>query len=315
MSPDDLDPPPEYCALSKCLNRGYSKYRCAGCERTYYCSVRHKNEDAQHHRAQCRIPTPPPLPQTGLHSHSVLLFPTDEDAPRVVQLECRTGQESQIRGERDHHIHLASLLGENPYSWMLVPVGSIERSTPPTRLYLAFNNEAHMTRLPRNRSAQRLTEGQPRPVEWRGTLVGYRSREPGSEVTQFVDVSMNDLPVYTAYLKEHGTPIHPQPVPARADPPVIVADQRPQSETSLHLEPQEKPSEDKATVTQEEPQVPPATPAEHLARKREGEGRMLLLMAVVAALAVYGAFHCVVLPIIGLSGTAISSLSSVLRFS
>ncbi|KAI0375761.1 hypothetical protein BV20DRAFT_14689 [Pilatotrama ljubarskyi] len=315
MTLQDSDPEPEYCALPKCLDLGFDKYRCARCKTTYYCSLRHQLEDVLRHEAQCRPPTPPPVSQAGLHSHSVLLFPTDEDAPRIVQLECRTGAESQMPGERDHHIHLASLLGENPYSWTLVPVGSIEPTTPPTRLYLAFNDGPSMGHLPNNRPAQRLTAGHSHPVEWRGTLVGYRLREPGSLVTQFLDVSMSDLPAFTAYLKEHGTPVHPLGSgPAQAQPR-DVAEMLPQSEMHSHAEPVEKSSENTATNANQDHKDPMAIAAERLANNREGEPRRLLLTAVVAAIAAYGAFYYAVFPTIDLLGRALRSLPDVLGLS
>lgn len=162
-------------------------------------------QDVQRHRTAECTGEPSAKRDTGARRVTVLVFPPFQLSPRVVQLDC---QVQDGPGEEVHSIDWQSQLN-GPFTSQ--PVGlheSLSRHPHPTRLYLAFSDCFAIDGSPLNRCAAQLTAGLSH-VEWGGTLIGYRAREPASTLTQFFDVSMDDLPAFTKFLREYGAPRSP----------------------------------------------------------------------------------------------------------
>ncbi|KAI0660867.1 hypothetical protein C8Q70DRAFT_932529 [Cubamyces menziesii] len=157
----------------------------------------------------------PPGVQTRMLK--VLLFPPDEDAPRVVETECEIYTDEDVnQGEETHEVRIGTtLLGTSTVT--AIPIGPIAFSAdssngsgPPTRLYLAFDAsiQGPTSSQPLNRAALRINDdGQPhRP--WWGPLVGFRAREPVRTNRQFVDVGPQDVAAFATGLNSRAPPPH-----------------------------------------------------------------------------------------------------------
>ncbi|KAI9000896.1 hypothetical protein BD414DRAFT_15750 [Trametes punicea] len=194
----DSDTSVDYCAFSPCLAQGSGNARCPRCG-TKYCGQHHKFQDYPRHAAQCGIASATTLERRML---KVLLFPADEDSPKVLETECQIKDDSDNPGQKEHHISFRALLQTSTV--VAFPVGPIEQTSPPSRLYVALDFPPDDD-APRNRAAQRLAGGQSHPL-CRGTLLGYRACEPVRSLTQFMDVSLQDVPAFTAFFKRRERP-------------------------------------------------------------------------------------------------------------
>ncbi|KAJ8461783.1 hypothetical protein ONZ51_g11319 [Trametes cubensis] len=168
--------------------------------------------DFTRHRDECR-PSLTPLSSSSSSSStlddgkllSVLLFPADEDSPRIIQTECRVEDDDDDPRKKVHMIDFGALLqAQNAERSFHLPVGHIQGSAPPTRLYLAVPEDYAANDAQPNRAVARLMGDYPLPLK--GTLIGYRAREPAQDWTQFVDVSLEDIPAYAAFLRARALP-------------------------------------------------------------------------------------------------------------
>ncbi|KAI0335589.1 hypothetical protein GY45DRAFT_1267854 [Cubamyces sp. BRFM 1775] len=205
------------CAYPPCLSVGHESIRCTRCAQVYYCKRVHQVRDQGRHEAECTGPSTeaPSEPQSALPPGvqkrilKVLLFPPDEDAPRVVETECQIyTDENENQGEEKHEVQIGTtLIGTSTVT--AIPIGPIafssDSDTPPTRLYLAFNASIQgQSSQPFNRAALGAThDGQPHKP-WRGPLVGFRAREPVRTARQFVDVGLQDLPAFARDLNSRA---------------------------------------------------------------------------------------------------------------
>ncbi|KAH9899753.1 hypothetical protein C8Q73DRAFT_663359 [Cubamyces lactineus] len=189
-----------------------------------YCKKAHQLRDKIRHDTECyggpSTDSPSPEARTtrppGVRTRmlKVLLFPPDEDAPRVVETECEVYTDDSInQGEERHKIRIGTTLLDTS-TVTAIPIGPIafpqsnNIGAPPTRLYLAFDAsiQGHSPSGPRplNRAALGITDdGQPHKP-WRGALVGFRAREPVRTTRQFVDVDLQDLPAFAAGLNSRA---------------------------------------------------------------------------------------------------------------
>ena len=147
----------------------------------------------------------------------VLLFPLDEDAPRVVETECEIYTDEDVnQGEETHEVRIGTtLLGTSTVT--AIPIGPIAFSAdssngsgPPTRLYLAFDAsiQGPTSSQPLNRAALRITDDGQLQRPWRGPLVGFRAREPVRTHRQFVDVGPQDVAAFATGLNSRAPPPH-----------------------------------------------------------------------------------------------------------
>ncbi|KAI0335587.1 hypothetical protein GY45DRAFT_812207 [Cubamyces sp. BRFM 1775] len=198
----------EFCASPECLNEALEDIRCEVCGWAYYCCSLHKSTDLTH-RSRCRTSrTPFLLPSTldNARMLSVLFFPEDEDLPRIIQTEYRAVDNDNVQKEA-HRIDIGALL-QVPFAERSLhfPIGGIEPSEPPTRLYLALLPDPHVN-AQRNRAVARLMGGlNDYPLPLMGNILGYRAREPATDWTQFADVSPADIPAFSAFLRARELP-------------------------------------------------------------------------------------------------------------
>ncbi|KAI1796267.1 hypothetical protein LXA43DRAFT_1057993 [Ganoderma leucocontextum] len=211
----------DFCTLPSCLAPVSGDFRCPDCNVASYCHLIHallcldarlNFTDAERHGLECPAPSQP----AEVRKINFLLFPVDASTPRIVQVDCRVLRKTETGGEEDHDVNWHKLLGGGPiHGFLAHSVGHAQpmsSSAPSSRLFLAFSQRlpSNGTRLPVNLCAQNLTGSQSRQL-WTGTLVGYRVREPAEPFTQFLDVSMADLPQFVAFFKDHRCSIPRNP--------------------------------------------------------------------------------------------------------
>ncbi|KAI0638304.1 hypothetical protein C8Q77DRAFT_423753 [Trametes polyzona] len=202
-----------YCAYPPCLDFGSAYVCCTSCNSTYYCTEAHLRKDAERHQAECeKLPPPEDQSVPIARMLNVLLFPDNEDAPRVIQTECRIERDAQ--GQEAHHVDFPALLHTLAITSLPVkPVPSTSDSNqrpPGGSLYIACRDRPSVDDVPLNRSARALT-GDSARTRWTGPLLGYRARELGDGTTQFEDVTVEDIPAFATLLKEYTA--RPSPFP------------------------------------------------------------------------------------------------------
>ncbi|KAL7282499.1 hypothetical protein ACG7TL_003970 [Trametes sanguinea] len=172
-----------------------------------YCSRDHQIKDLLRHRSQCGRETSgsassPSTPET--RTVSVIVFPVDAPSPRITRLGYLVREDPKNSGEEFHIINFRSIL--HAPRTTAFPIGGTESTTPPSRLYIAFDASLDESDSSSNRCVQALTRGQSKR-RWWGQLIGYRAREEADrDLTQFVDVSQEDVRKFTEYFKHGGDP-------------------------------------------------------------------------------------------------------------
>ncbi|KAJ8457189.1 hypothetical protein ONZ51_g11682 [Trametes cubensis] len=137
---------------------------------------------------------------------SVLLFPAGANTPQLVQTKLQIQDDPDNPGEKKHAVDFESFLHTS--TTVHIPIGPVsESASPPSRLFLAFDNTLDDDDAPRNPGIQKLMGGGPGyPVPMRGAVVGYRAREPVDDFTQFMDVSPADVPTIASFLRSRKLP-------------------------------------------------------------------------------------------------------------
>ncbi|CDO68691.1 hypothetical protein BN946_scf184652.g18 [Trametes cinnabarina] len=135
---------------------------------------------------------------------SVVVFPVDEPLPKITEVECLVTQDSDNPGEEKHHFPFRRFF-RTPRSMIIAfAIGPVESTYPPSGLYLAFSLSRDDSST--NVSVRESTGGRAKR-QWEGTLVGYRAREDEDrDLTQFMDVSPQDIAKFVEYLKSDGEP-------------------------------------------------------------------------------------------------------------
>ncbi|KAI0352822.1 hypothetical protein OH77DRAFT_739096 [Trametes cingulata] len=146
--------------------------------------------------------------RAGMQTLRVILFPVDEDSPKLVYTECRVEPDSKVPGKKHHLLDFASLLqlSDDGTSASAHPAGPLEPSPPATRLYLAFDRNAASDGSPLNRAAGDT------PMHWRGTLLGFRAYEPVDDLTQYMDVWAHDIRTFVNFLRRYQGPLEGRPL-------------------------------------------------------------------------------------------------------
>ncbi|OBZ67232.1 hypothetical protein A0H81_12956 [Grifola frondosa] len=158
-----------------------------------------------------------PIGRDTIATATAMLFPVDEDYPRLVDVTYRVEQSDEFPGVKDHVADHRQWIGApNTTSHMVQPhdPSAFSPQRRRTSLHLAFNDVFALDGSPVNRCALRLTGGASH-VAWAGNLLGFRLREPADVYTQYEDVTAADLPVFVAHLRQHGAPF-PDATPSPA---------------------------------------------------------------------------------------------------
>ncbi|KAJ8464011.1 hypothetical protein ONZ51_g9876 [Trametes cubensis] len=145
--------------------------------------------DFVHRLCECQ-PASPSEPSSNAKKRqlSILLFPVEEDTPKVVQTEIEIGPDPERPSVKKHLLRFQDFL-----------------HCP--KLFLAFDPNLDDDDAPQNRAIQKLLgDGPGFPLPLRGVVVGYRAREPAREFTQFLDVSLKDVSAFTSFLRKRELP-------------------------------------------------------------------------------------------------------------
>ncbi|KAI0335594.1 hypothetical protein GY45DRAFT_1240556, partial [Cubamyces sp. BRFM 1775] len=195
-----------FCAFGPCMARCSPNIRCPDCERVLYCSRDHQRKDFIHRLRGCQPAFEAPSSSSVERRQlSILLFPADEDAPKVVQTEIEIGPDPEKPSTKKHLLRFQDFL-HCPES-VHMPAGPVASTSPRSMLFLAFDHTLDDGDAPLNRAIQKLLgDGPGFPVPLRGTVVGYRAREPAREFTQFLDVSLKDVPALASFLRKRELP-------------------------------------------------------------------------------------------------------------
>ncbi|KAI0660862.1 hypothetical protein C8Q70DRAFT_749206 [Cubamyces menziesii] len=195
-----------FCAFGQCIARSSPNICCPGCNRTFYCSRDHQRKDFVHRLCECQ-PASPSEPSSNAKKRqlSILLFPVEEDTPKVVQTEIEIGPDPERPSVKKHLLRFQDFL-HCPKS-VHMPAGPATSTSPRSRLFLAFDPNLDDDDAPQNRAIQKLLgDGPGFPLPLRGVVVGYRAREPAREFTQFLDVSLKDVSAFTSFLRKRELP-------------------------------------------------------------------------------------------------------------
>ncbi|KAH9899748.1 hypothetical protein C8Q73DRAFT_332945 [Cubamyces lactineus] len=195
-----------FCAFGPCIARSSPNISCPGCNRALYCSLDHQRKDFIHRLCECQsASSPEPSANVQKRQLNILLFPADDDKPKMVQTEIEVGPDPQEPSVKKHLLRFQDFL-HCPKS-VHMPVGPIAPTSPRSRLFLAFDPNLDDDDAPKNRAIQKLLgDALEFPVPLRGVVVGYRAREPSREFTQFLDVSPKDVPTFTSFLRKRKLP-------------------------------------------------------------------------------------------------------------
>ncbi|KAI0375762.1 hypothetical protein BV20DRAFT_1048035 [Pilatotrama ljubarskyi] len=192
--------------------------------------------------------------QAGTQTLRVILFPADEDSPKLAYTECRVQSDPRVPGRKNHLLDFASLLqvSGDGVGATAIPAGRLEPSPPATRLYLAFDSNAARDDTPLNHAAGCT------PVKWRGTLLGFRAYEPADQLTQYMDVWAHDIRTFATFLRTYRGPLEGRPLVRRVEEVVIEAS-GPVAETKDNL-PSQSSSKTDDTRASSTAQVPESGP-------------------------------------------------------
>lgn len=212
------------CTHPPCAVAALETICCTQCKIARYCQRAHQIsvsratiqdahmltsfQDIRRHRCECL--GSPRRRGVEMHGISVLLFDANEASSRLTQVGCRLLKDGVVPDQDHHDMDWETHLGATPdcviEHW---PVdGTLHRfqSTRqhhPTwaQIYLAVlsDDTLPICRRPVNCCIAHLTEG--RPKRWRGNVIGYRACEPKRIYTQFMDVSMDELPAFISFFR------------------------------------------------------------------------------------------------------------------
>jgi len=190
---------------------------CARCASVYYCSKEHQTEHWSYHKAECKKLRHPnevksfanigltpaqknsriPKAIGSTFTVDAILFPTDEDIPRVVQLRFEVKSDEDMFGVPWHacdRSQIKEFLGDG-----LVDrrhIGRMEAGGAPIpggcTLELVFRDDFISDGSRLNRSVQNLTGGD-MGHNWRGNLLAYRNPAPtGGRIASDLVVNIED---------------------------------------------------------------------------------------------------------------------------
>ncbi|TFK46351.1 hypothetical protein OE88DRAFT_1667668 [Heliocybe sulcata] len=127
-----------------------------------------------------------------------ILFPANEDAPRLVTVQCTVEHQNEVSDDDGAQVYrpgLQSFLGNGSYDGRLIDTFGMSGETiqKPLRLFTQVNDD-----LPLNQCVQKLMEGQA-AHDWRGNLLVMKA--PDINSAKYVDTSMDDLPCIKAFFE------------------------------------------------------------------------------------------------------------------
>ncbi|EPQ56740.1 hypothetical protein GLOTRDRAFT_39654 [Gloeophyllum trabeum ATCC 11539] len=176
---------------------------CGRCERAYYCSPEHQQNDWPRHKMEClpahrsqhnynQIATPP-LYQQPLVSVSALLFSPEEERPRVITVQCRP---QQVPANGSCPTPLVQDFFSDGQVGSIVLTQGLNNEPLRFPLHLFYSQSSLSRGAPVNRAILRITSGAA-PKPWCGPVVVLKFN--GSRRQGYSDAGSNDLPTLSAY--------------------------------------------------------------------------------------------------------------------
>lgn len=179
---------------------------CSRCRSAWYCCPEHLEQDWNQHRLHCRTvqaggsdlegdDASVATAQYTRQSIIGILFPTDEDRPRLIQLDCRARIDTSTGGPLAWQPLVQGVVSDEHPSQLVLEQGIAgDNLRFPIQLWSrgSYLNDGS----PLNRSIYRLTKGQAR-YPWKGPFVALKFS--GTRRQGYVDMSLNDLPALVSH--------------------------------------------------------------------------------------------------------------------
>lgn len=177
---------------------------CSRCNSAWYCCREHLEQDWNQHRLHCRSVQPggsdpgdesSAAAQYTRQSIIGILFPVDEDRPKLIQIDCRARIDNSTGGPLAWQPVVTGPLNDDHPSQVVLEQGIAgDNLRFPIQLWSrgAFLNDGS----PINQSIYRLTKGQAR-YPWKGPFIALKFS--GTRRQGYVDMSLNDLPALVSH--------------------------------------------------------------------------------------------------------------------
>ncbi|KAL4249353.1 MYND-type zinc finger protein samB [Abortiporus biennis] len=174
--------------------------RCSRCKAAYYCSSDHMKKDWPNHKPTCR--------EAGSKVQTVtaVLFPVDEDKPRLVQVEYTIEPDDEYEGTDVHELNLEPWFNSLFCTIRPCPIEKTDGFSGQLldrTLHMKFNDDFMISGDPLNRCIQRSVPGGP-GHEWCGNIMVFRVKEPTSMICQYYDATIDDIQPTLNYLRDYG---------------------------------------------------------------------------------------------------------------
>lgn len=132
-----------------------------------------------------------------------ILFPVDEDQPRLVKVAYTEVESDEYPGIIDHERDMAPWFGQC-FKRPFYITQCLGMSGPPLgrTIMIEYNDNSAIDGSKPNRCVQRLL-GEEMVHPWRDNLMVFRAREPVSMTSAYDNATMDDLTPAVLYLKEY----------------------------------------------------------------------------------------------------------------
>ncbi|KAJ1306892.1 hypothetical protein OPQ81_007877 [Rhizoctonia solani] len=178
---------------------------CSRCRSAWYCTSDHLEQDWGRHRQHCRSvhssgsdtgdENSATTAQYTRQSIIGILFPVDEDRPRLIQLDCRARIDNSTGGPLAWQPVVTNIVNDDHPAQVVLEQGIAgDNLRFPIQLWSrgAFQSDGS----PLNQSIHRLTRGQA-SYPWKGPFIALKFS--GTRRQGYVDMSLNDLPALVSH--------------------------------------------------------------------------------------------------------------------
>ncbi|KAI0783454.1 hypothetical protein C8Q75DRAFT_736789 [Abortiporus biennis] len=210
---------------------------CARCKSVRYCSKEHMRQDWQSHKRGCQKPKAHPTPSaepsivlaTDLLSAPLLteypsskngkaaaklktvqavLFPVDEDKPRLLDVEYTTRPSQSNPNVKEHLLYLLPWFKgprDDPTPYTVYRANGFDGPPLGRTLQMFFNDNFMATKDPLNQCIQKIVPGGP-GHDWCGHVLVLRAKEPGpvGNCLQYYDATLEDVEPMINCWKDYG---------------------------------------------------------------------------------------------------------------
>ncbi|KAH9919851.1 uncharacterized protein B0H18DRAFT_844692, partial [Fomitopsis serialis] len=183
--------------------------RCSRCKDEFYCCKEHIASDWKRHKRLC-------IPAEGVQARPItmdaILFPVDEDRPRIVKVPCEVMRDEEPDIPAFSTVHRLNmeewfdLKGDTFVRPMDLGGGAVMRLPGPGyNLDIAYDDNSLVNGSPLNRCIQSLTRRMA-PHSWAGNILARRSEKPLTYCMRYYNANMKeDLPRVVEFFMGYGT--------------------------------------------------------------------------------------------------------------